>query len=293
MAIGEPRSFTVAPLMLITGASSTETELNTALTSPFTLLDPVVTVLISTSVQFFIAWRIKIISNSLAMPIVIVVLGTCSLIGGVTLTGLVIREREWAAFTKFEPAVITWLGASAVADVLITASLSWSLASPVSSSAATDDKVTKIIRLTVQTGLVTAIFATLDVVIFVTVKGTTLNFLWDFPLSKLYTNALLSTLNARAGWNKLTGTGQSTDENNVLMFRRSELRQYPTTHRQTVTGVFELEATVSQAQEHRVRLGKLDNRIEVTTAAERLADRPEEEDRSEDQKYKKSAENEV
>ncbi|KAJ3487853.1 hypothetical protein NLJ89_g11674 [Agrocybe chaxingu] len=227
------------------------------------------------------------------MPIIIVILGTCSLVGGVTLTVLVIHEREWAAFTKFEPAVITWLGASAVADVLITASLSWSLSRRKTGIKATDDKVTKIIRLTVQTGLVTAIFATLDVVIFVTVKGTTLNFLWDFPLSKLYTNALLSTLNARAGWNNLTGTGQSTEENNVLMFRRSELRQHPSTHRQTVTGVFELEATGTQSQEHRVRLGKLDNRIEVTTVVERLADRTEEEDRSVDQKYKKSAENEV
>jgi hypothetical protein len=31
------------------------------------------------------------------------------------------------------------------------------------------------------------------------------NFLWDLALSKLYTNSLLSTLNARAGWNNLSG----------------------------------------------------------------------------------------
>lgn len=33
------------------------------------------------------------------------------------------------------------------------------------------------------------------------------NFVWDFALSKLYTNALISTLNARAGWGNLTDRG--------------------------------------------------------------------------------------
>jgi len=37
---------------------------------------------------------------------------------------------------------------------------------------------------------------------------------WDFALSKLYTNALLSTLNARLGWNNLGGGAQNPD--NVL-----------------------------------------------------------------------------
>jgi len=35
------------------------------------------------------------------------------------------------------------------------------------------------------------------------------NFLWDLALSKLYTNSLLSTLNARAGWNNLAGQGST------------------------------------------------------------------------------------
>ncbi|KAF9459786.1 hypothetical protein BDZ94DRAFT_1238932 [Collybia nuda] len=48
-----------------------------------------------------------------------------------------------------------------------------------------------------RTGLVTAVFAILDV-------HTTINFVWDFALSKLYSNALISTLNARTGWGSLT-----------------------------------------------------------------------------------------
>lgn len=39
------------------------------------------------------------------------------------------------------------------------------------------------------------------------------NFIWDFALSKLYTNALLSTLNARVGWNKAVN---ANTQHNVL-----------------------------------------------------------------------------
>ena len=42
---------------------------------------------------------------------------------------------------------------------------------------------------------------------------TVSNFAFDFALCKLYTNALMSTLNARAGWNKLA-TGHA--EHNLL-----------------------------------------------------------------------------
>ncbi|KDR77613.1 hypothetical protein GALMADRAFT_245760 [Galerina marginata CBS 339.88] len=152
---GEPRSYTVSPTMIIA--------------------DPIVTVLISTPVQFFIAWRIRIISGSAIMPVVIAFFGTCAFIGGVALTVSVSFIREWARFQQFEGAVITWLTASAAADLLITMALSWSLVKRKTGIKTTDDKVSRIIRLTVQTGLITAIFALVDVVVFLTVQHTTLS----------------------------------------------------------------------------------------------------------------------
>ncbi|CAA7266093.1 unnamed protein product [Cyclocybe aegerita] len=259
---GDPRSFIISPLMLIA--------------------DPIVTVMVSTPVQFFIAWRIKVIGNSLIMPIVIVFLGTCAFIGGIALTVCVSYMREWSRFTQFEGAVITWLAAAAAADLLITGSLSWSLNRRRTGIKATDDKVSRIIRLTVQTGLITAIFALADVLIFLTVKGTTLNFIWDLPLSKLYTNSLLSTLNSRAGWGNLTG--QSTEDTNVL-FARSERRRpgNAVPHHSIsggMSGVIELEPTGTQASEHRVKFG---SSIAVTTVVERTGDGV----------YKKSMDNKV
>ncbi|TEB27758.1 hypothetical protein FA13DRAFT_1794505 [Coprinellus micaceus] len=78
-----------------------------------------------------------------------------------------------------------WLISSAVGDLAVAVSLVWHL----------------IIRLIIRTGMVAAIFATLDVICF---SHTTINFIWDFALEKLYTKTLTSTLNARTGWGRLS-----------------------------------------------------------------------------------------
>jgi hypothetical protein len=49
------------------------------------------------------------------------------------------------------------------------------------------------------------------------------NFALDFPLAKLYTNALLSTLNARHSWGKHSTTDERTgDDDNVLFGRQAD-----------------------------------------------------------------------
>ncbi|KIJ15454.1 hypothetical protein PAXINDRAFT_168957 [Paxillus involutus ATCC 200175] len=186
---GTPRAVTIAPVMLSA--------------------DPIMTVMISSAVQLFIAWRVRIMSGSKFVPLVITFFAVTSFIGGIATTVSVTFINEYASLHKFDGAVITWLASSAAADVIITVSLVWSLYHQKTGFAATDDSINRLIRLTVQTGLVTAVSATLDVTLFLAVKGTTLNYVWDFALSKLYSNSLLSTLNARGGWK----TGGSTREN--------------------------------------------------------------------------------
>ncbi|KDR77721.1 hypothetical protein GALMADRAFT_155508 [Galerina marginata CBS 339.88] len=180
LKFGNPQAFIVAPKMLI--------------------LDAISTVFISTPVQFLAAWRIYVISESKVMPLIIGFFGFCSLIGGSTLSIQVSFFREWAGFKIFDRAVIVWLTGSAAADIIITVSLCWTLYRWKTGMKATDDRVSKIVRLTMQTGLLTTIFALLDLIISLTVHRVLLNFAWDLALSKLYTNSLLSTLNARGKW---------------------------------------------------------------------------------------------
>ncbi|KAF8519860.1 hypothetical protein JB92DRAFT_2897370 [Gautieria morchelliformis] len=180
------------------------------------VLDPIMTVCISTPVQLFICWRIKALSGSRLLPAIIS--------GGISTTVAGSILHQFAQEHQYAAAVVAWLGSSATADICITGCLVWSLHKRRTGYSATDDLLNKLIRLTLQTGAITAISATLDVVFFLaaSVRAVPIlarNFIWDFSLSKLYTNSLLSTLNARAGWNNVTGDQLYRD--NVL-FGESE-----------------------------------------------------------------------
>ncbi|KAF9490595.1 hypothetical protein BDN71DRAFT_1592778 [Pleurotus eryngii] len=229
-----PRATIVAPIMLSA--------------------DPIATVMISTPVQLFIAWRINIITKSRLTAGIVSFFSICAFIGGIATTISVTLIPEYARLHEFDGAVITWLASSAAADIVITSSLVISLYRRKTGVRATDDVINRIIRLSVQTGMITAISAAADVIIFVVVPNTTLNFVWDFALSKLYTNSLLSTLNARAGWNNLTGSDQHNvlfgDDHNNTMIRtmKSSERSKSSNPQKIVTGVYELEPHRSSAQ---------------------------------------------
>ncbi|KAF5364845.1 hypothetical protein D9757_011276 [Collybiopsis confluens] len=111
-------------------------------------------------------------------------------------------ELHWSA--------LLWFLTSCVADLLITGTLVRTLVRLTFSSVygaqsqrktgfgATDTMIDKLIRLTVQTGMITAICAIGDVAFFMALPHAALNFIWDLMLSKLYANCLMSTLNARS-----------------------------------------------------------------------------------------------
>ncbi|KAJ7081205.1 hypothetical protein B0H15DRAFT_855407 [Mycena belliarum] len=164
--------------------------------------DALLTVLISTPVQLFIAWRVRVVTRSVILPIIICILAIVSLGGGVSVTTMVTLHPNFADFPSFKPEVTTWLVATTACDVVLTSSLVYSLWIRKTNVISTDSYINKIIRLTVQTGLITAAGALLDLILFVVFSDTTLNFMFDFPLSKLYTNSLISTLNARA-WREI------------------------------------------------------------------------------------------
>ncbi|PFH47885.1 hypothetical protein AMATHDRAFT_87450 [Amanita thiersii Skay4041] len=160
----------------------------------------------------FIAWRIWAINRSRLLTGAICLLALVAYGGGIWLTIMVIHIRRFSRKPELHWSALTWLLASAIADVLITITLTYSLSRRKTGFSNTDTYINKVIRLTVQTGMGTTIFAMLDVICFLVLPHTTINFIWDFTLSKLYTNALVSTLNARSWWRS----------NNVLFDTPSE-----------------------------------------------------------------------
>ncbi|KAF7317372.1 hypothetical protein HMN09_00473500 [Mycena chlorophos] len=173
-------------------------QLEALVTSPILLrADGLLTVLVSCPAQLFVAWRLHVITRSYLLSLTIAFLSIVALGGGISVSAIVTMHPDFASFPAFKPEVFTWLIASAGCDVLLTSALVVSLWTRKSKVAATDSYVNKIIRLTVQTGMITAAAALTDMLLYALIPNTTFNFIIDFPLSKLYTNSLLSTLNAR------------------------------------------------------------------------------------------------
>ncbi|KAI5835146.1 hypothetical protein K523DRAFT_228788 [Schizophyllum commune Tattone D] len=147
--------------------------------------DPALTGIIGGSVQIFFSWRVKILTGHSLLAGTIATSSCASLLCGIATAIACGFVPAFAQFQKFKVVVIIWLAASSLSDILITGSLVNHLRSHRTGFRTTDTHVDRIIRLTVQTGLITSLWAHL---------------MLNFALSKLYTNSLMSSLNSRKGW---------------------------------------------------------------------------------------------
>jgi hypothetical protein len=96
-----------------------------------------------------------------------------------------------------------------LADIIITATLIVKLRKAIGKGFGKIDSVIgKLIKTTLQTGLLTTIFAVVDLILYLS-STTTIDMVFNFPLANLYMISLLSTLNARVALRngKLTYTG--------------------------------------------------------------------------------------
>ncbi|KAF5335887.1 hypothetical protein D9758_017547 [Tetrapyrgos nigripes] len=189
----------------------------------FLRADPVVTALISTPVQIFMAWRIRVIMQSWIPFMLATALAITSLVGSIWLTISLANSPQFQTFDSFEAAPITWLVTSAAADILISVCLVYGLSKKRPKVSQLNDQIDRIIRFAVQTGAITAVAAFAEAIVLVSFPHTTVPlkpsppahspsrdaeqhaiayafFSWDLSLSKLYSNTLLSSINARNKW---------------------------------------------------------------------------------------------
>ncbi|KAH7337097.1 hypothetical protein B0J17DRAFT_453742 [Rhizoctonia solani] len=160
-------------------------------------IEPVMTVMISTAVQLFYAWRIARISGWIWVGCAIAgsaVIQLCAGIGGSIGSSLV---TDFKLFHRFRASIIVWLSLSAITDTMISAILASYLHSQRTGFSATDHIISRLVRLTIQTGLVTTVCAITDLITFLCLSDN-MHIFFQLVLCKTYTNTLLSTLNSRA-----------------------------------------------------------------------------------------------
>jgi len=183
---------------------------------------PIICVCVSTPIQLFFAWRVKVLTHNTLLAVIITCFSLVSLGGGVWTTALLIHLKLFALKPRLHWAALVWFLTSVVADVLIASVLVYSLSKRKTGFTGTDDAIQKIIRMTVSTGMVTAFFAIADVIFFMTLPHTALNFIWDIALTKIYANCLMSSLNARSSMNDTSSSSPRYLSSSTLVRRQND-----------------------------------------------------------------------
>ncbi|KAK1221187.1 hypothetical protein PQX77_015999 [Marasmius sp. AFHP31] len=166
--------------------------------------DAITTTLVSTAVQLFMAWRIGILMGSVIPKLIITAMSIVSAVGAVWLASGVITVvgTNFRQSKTIRDASYMWLISSSVTDVTITLCIIFVYVKRVlnhraSGSSITDTQVSRVLRLSIESGTITALATISDLIVFLSVHTGPYFFIWDFALSKLYTNSLLASLNAR------------------------------------------------------------------------------------------------
>ncbi|KAH8079087.1 hypothetical protein BXZ70DRAFT_911121 [Cristinia sonorae] len=150
--------------------------------------------------QMFYVWRIWILSKQYWTSIIIMVISLLQFSTGLYsgarahLIGVFSKVQEEAFKTT-----ILWLGGTAICDIIIAGSMIYYLSRSKTGFRQTSELISKFIRVTVETGLICATFAILDLALFLAFKENNYHLAPSIALSKLYSNSLLAVFNARVG----------------------------------------------------------------------------------------------
>ncbi|KAH8085993.1 hypothetical protein BXZ70DRAFT_556454 [Cristinia sonorae] len=163
--------------------------------------------------NLFYGWRIYTLSKSYALPVIIALLSVTQLVfnvyGGIA--GHFIRHISRFPDTILFTTVLVCFTSATLCDLLIAGSMSYLFwkARKSTITRQTSTKLARLITLTVETGLITAISTAMMFVLFVARKNTLLYAGFLTPASKLYSNSLMVLLNSRV---RIVG-GRVQDEN--------------------------------------------------------------------------------
>ncbi|THU80176.1 hypothetical protein K435DRAFT_764819 [Dendrothele bispora CBS 962.96] len=160
---------------------------------------PIFTSTIGAAVQIFFGWRIFTLSRSKVLFGFIILMALIQL-AGAAVTGyyICIVPTESNDIPGLPRSVGVRLGTSAAVDIVIAGCMTYFLLKNRSEfSIQTNAVITKLVRLTIETGTITATAAIIDLVFFLSIHDNTMHQISGVTLSKLYTNSLLMLFNNR------------------------------------------------------------------------------------------------
>jgi len=160
---------------------------------------PVLGSLMSFVAQLFWAWRLRLLTQVLWLPAIIITFSITQFVSGLVggITGRNIEDVRHLT-EVFKPISI-WLAGTAVADMIIVVSMLYFFSKNRSSFAGTSAVLSKILFLTIETGMCCATVAILDLVMYLVFQDENWHVCVAVALSKVYANSLFLVLNSRKG----------------------------------------------------------------------------------------------
>ncbi|KAJ7467551.1 hypothetical protein FB451DRAFT_1258836 [Mycena latifolia] len=170
---------------------------------------PIMSGLVSFIAQSFYAYRIYVLSKSWFIPVLIVVVSLVSSVGAFLAGIFTLEANNFARLntTKFFAASGVWWGASALSDMIIAICMTYYLSKHITGFRETRALVSKLMRLTLETGSLTALVAMINFAIFYAVPSRTYYLTPTTLMPNLYANCILVVLNSRC---QIVG-GRGTD----------------------------------------------------------------------------------
>ncbi|KAF9442479.1 hypothetical protein P691DRAFT_798252 [Macrolepiota fuliginosa MF-IS2] len=169
--------------------------------------------IIAMTVQLFFTWRIYVLTKSWIMSFIVISLSITGAVASFISAHRTVIAPEFVRFQESNGVVAVWLGSSAAADIVITCILRKHR----TGFKGSDMMIDRLIRITMQTGLLTSMTAIVNIVLFVAdVRNICI------PHHILYSNSLLSSLNARGGWKYEDGVS-SLGTNTIATLRFANL----------------------------------------------------------------------
>ncbi|KAJ6580130.1 hypothetical protein DFH09DRAFT_1360703 [Mycena vulgaris] len=149
--------------------------------------------------QSFYAYRIYGLSKSWFIPVFIGILSLISAVAACTSGTFGQEVRNTASFTTPMTRVASgvWLSASCANDIVIAGCMAYYLSTADSAFRRTRVFLSKLIRLTIETGSVTALTTLTTLALFYAFPNGSYDLVPGFIIPALYANAVLAVLNAR------------------------------------------------------------------------------------------------
>ncbi|KAJ7626054.1 hypothetical protein FB45DRAFT_74788 [Roridomyces roridus] len=159
---------------------------------------PLTTGIVACIGQAFYAHRIYVFSRSYWIPVLILLISLTSNICALVDAGLSRAAGVLpTAHTRETTVISIWLGGGALTDVLIALAFTYHLYKRDTGFSRTHASIVKLIRLTIETGALTALVALTDLTLFLALPGKPFLFTPGAILPKMYANTMLAVLNSR------------------------------------------------------------------------------------------------